>query len=330
MGQVIKNISIRRNQILSVPDAFFGVISIQRLHLDNNLIKRFPDELGNICQLQHLSANFNLIECLPHSVGLLTNLKVLYLAENCISALPLQLGSCEKITTLDITGNPTTFPPNEVCIRGSLAICKFLRTFSSATSSGVLRFSSIPMTILPIEVLQIPRLKRLDLLGSIVEVIPVFCASLSSSLQRIDVEPNKLVFPHPSIVACGTEAVLKYLQNILDGIYQSQIRSSKNFGEIQLVGMHLPAVPPEVMAATALTKLDISQNAIREFSGLQESIHLKHFIAEGNQLEFIPQDVLRSTRILTTLNMNYNLLTQFPQAILLCPLLKTLCIGGNE
>jgi leucine-rich repeat protein SHOC2 len=330
MGQVIKSISMQRNQISIVPEAFFDLISIQRLCLDHNLIKRFPDELGNISYLQYISADFNMIQCLPHSVGMLTNLKVLRLAENCISALPLELGGCEKITTLDITGNPTTFPPREVCTRGSLAICKFLKTFSSATSSGILRFKSIPMEILPIEVMQIPRLKRIDLLGSNVKIIPVFCAGLSTSLQKIDVIPEQLVFPHPSIMATGTEATLKYLQNILDGIDKSQVRSSGTYGVINLVGMFLPEVPPQVLSATALTKLDISQNAIHEFTGLHESIYLKHFIAEQNQFRVIPHDVLRSTKVLVTINMNRNILTQFPQSVLLCPLLKTLCIGGNE
>lgn len=330
MGQVIKSISLQRNQISLVSEAFFELISIQRLCLDHNLIKRFPDELGNISYLQYMSADFNLIECLPHTVGMLTNLKVLRLAQNCISALPLELGSCEKITTLDITGNPTSFPPREVCVRGSLAICKFLKTFSSATSSGTLRFKNIPMRILPIEVMQIPRLKRLDLMGSIVQIIPVFCAGLASSLQKIDVMPDQLVFPHPSIIARGTDAILKYLQDILDGINQSQVRSSGTYGHIKLVGMFLPEVPPEVLIATALTKLNISDNAIVEFTGLHANIFLKHFIAERNQLPAIPHDVLRSTHLLVTINMNYNTLTQFPQAVLLCPSLKTLCIGGNE
>jgi Leucine-rich repeat (LRR) protein len=330
MGQVIKVISLQRNQISVVPEGFFDLNTIQKLFLDHNLIKTFPDELGNVSYLQHLSAEFNLIECLPHTVGMLTNLKVLRLAENCISALPLELGSCEKITTLDIAGNPTSFPPREVCARGSLAICKFLRTFSSATSSGVLRFKSIPMHILPIEVMQIPRLKRLDLLGSIVRIIPVFCAGLASSLQKIDVMPEQLVFPHPSIIKSGTEATLKYLQDILDGINKSQIRSSGTYGQINLVGMFLPEVPPEVLIATALTKLNISENSIAQFTGLHANIFLKHFIAERNQLAAIPHDVLRSTQVLLTINMNYNMLTQFPQAVLLCPLLKTLCIGGNE
>lgn len=330
MGQLIKSVSMQRNQISIVPDSFFDLNSIQRLCLDHNLIKRFPDELGNICYLQHMSADFNMIQCLPHTVGLLTNLKVLRLAENCISALPLELGGCEKITTLDITGNPTTFPPKEVCARGSLAICKFLKTFSSATSSGVLRFKNIPMEVLPIEVMQIPRLKKLDLLGSMVKVIPVFCAGLASSLQKIDVAPEQLSFPHPSIMASGTEATLKYLQDILDGINKSQVRSSGTYGEINLVGMFLPEVPPQVLVATALTKLNISQNSIREVTGLHEDIYLKHFMAEQNQLQAIPHDVLRSTKVLLTMNMNRNNLTQFPQSVLLCPMLKTLCIGGNE
>ncbi len=330
MGQVIKNISMQRNQISIVPEAFFDLISIQRLCLDNNMIKRFPDELGSISYLQYMSADFNLIQCLPRTVGMLTNLKVLRLAENCISALPLELGGCEKITTLDIAGNPTTFPPREVCTRGTLAICKFLKTFSSATSSGILRFKSIPMETLPIEVMQIPRLKRLDLTGSIVKIIPVFCAGLASSLQKIDVIPEQLLFPHSSIMASGTEATLKYLQDILDGINNSQIRSSGSYGQIKLDGMFLPEVPPQVLNATALTKLDISRNAIHEFTGLHENIFLKHFIAEQNQLQFIPHDVLRSTKTLVTINVNRNLLTQFPQSVLICPLLKTLCIGGNE
>lgn len=330
MGQVIKSISMKRNQISLVPEAFFDLNTIQRLCLDNNLIKKFPDELGNISYLQHMSADYNMIQYLPHTIGMLTNLKVLRLAENCIAALPLQLGCCEKITTLDIAGNPTTFPPREVCSLGSLAICKFLKTFSSATSSGTLRFKNIPMEILPIEVMQVPRLKRLDLVGSIVRIIPVFCAGLASSLTKIDVAPEQLVFPHPSIMASGTEATLKYLQDILDGINHSQIRSSSTFGVIKLVGMFLPEVPPEVLVATALTKLDISENSICEFTGLHESILLKHFIAARNQLQGIPRDVLRSTKLLVTIDMNYNLLTQFPQSVLLCPLLKTLCIGGNE
>jgi Leucine-rich repeat (LRR) protein len=330
MGQVIKSISLQKNQISLVSEAFFGVITIQRLCLDHNLIKEFPDELGNISYLQYMSADFNLIECLPHTVGMLTNLKVLRLAENCISALPLELGSCEKITTLDITGNPTTFPPTEVCARGSLAICKFLKTFSSAASSGTLRFKNIPMRILPIEVMQIPRLKRIDLTGSIVQIIPVFCAGLASSLQKIDVTPEQLMFPHPSIIARGTEAILIYLKDILDGINRSQVRSSGSYGQINLVGMFLPEVPPEVLTATALTKLNISDNAIVELKGLHPSIFLKHFIAERNQLPAIPHDVLRSTQVLSTINLNYNMLTQFPQAVLLCPFLKTLCIGGNE
>jgi Leucine-rich repeat (LRR) protein len=277
-----------------------------------------------------MSADFNMIECLPHTIGMLTNLKVLRLAENCISALPLELGSCEKITTLDITGNPTSFPPKEVCTRGSLAICKFLKTFSSAASSGTLRFKNIPMRILPVEVMQIPRLKRLDLIGSAVQIIPVFCAGLASSLQKIDVMPEQLVFPHPSIIAGGTDTILKYLQDILDDINRSQVRSSGTYGHINLVGMFLPEVPPEVLHATALTKLNISDNAITEFTGLHSNIILKHFIAERNRLPAIPHDVLRAASVLVTINLNYNMLTQFPQAVLLCPLLKTLCIGGNE
>jgi hypothetical protein len=101
-------------------------------------------------------------------------------------------------------------------------------------------------------------------------------------------------------------------------------------GEINLVGMFLPEVPPQVLVATALTKLNISQNSFREVTGLHGGIYLKHFMAEQNQLQAIPHDVLRSTKVLLTMNMNRNILTQFPQSVLLCPMLKTLCIGGNE
>jgi len=158
------------------------------------------------------------------------------------------------------------------------------------------------MEVLPIEVMQVPRLKRLDLVGSNRENYSCFLRrSCLKFNKNLNVAPEQLVFPHPSIMASGIRSNIEVpARHFRWHHHHSQIRSSSTFGVIKLAG-YVPSrsATGVCCVATAFRQnWTFPENSICGFTGLNESIHLKHFIAARNQLQGIPRDVFDRSKII--------------------------------
>ncbi|CAH1249875.1 ERBIN [Branchiostoma lanceolatum] len=86
-----------------------------------------PEDIGRLKNLVELDLESNDLESLPDGLGELSNIRKLDLSNNRISRLPLTLSRLAGLKEMDVSENPLTYPPPDVCEKGTAAIMDFLR-----------------------------------------------------------------------------------------------------------------------------------------------------------------------------------------------------------
>jgi DNA polymerase III delta prime subunit len=110
-------------------------------------------------------------------------------------------------------------------------------------------------------------------------------------------------------------------------IKQSQLSNSK---ELDLAGMGLDHIPPELEEMNRLTILDLSDNNLKELPDFIGSFaSLEYLDLSRNKLRLLPQS-FKELISLETLNLSNNRLLSLPDDVRNLPSLKTLNIAGNE
>lgn len=148
----VERLSLRRNQLSTLPDSFVNLKKLRYLDLNGNEFREIPSIIYELPNLEILDLSQNKIKSLPHDVSMgrrwNKNLKILSLKNNRIQTINdiLPFTKLESLSVLDIEGNyipkeeldivmsslpqPSDIPPDEVWMN---ALIKFA---ASATMSN--------------------------------------------------------------------------------------------------------------------------------------------------------------------------------------------------
>ncbi|KAI8481987.1 hypothetical protein Bbelb_402880 [Branchiostoma belcheri] len=110
-----------------VPEDIGRLKNLENLRMENSDLESLPEGVRELVQLKYLNISDNRFTSVPEQIMNLPNITELLLSNNRISRLPLKLGHMTQIVILEIVRNPLTYPPPDVCKKGTAAIMDFLR-----------------------------------------------------------------------------------------------------------------------------------------------------------------------------------------------------------
>ncbi|XP_019617594.1 PREDICTED: uncharacterized protein LOC109464924 [Branchiostoma belcheri] len=111
-----------------VPEDIGRLKNLQVLDLRESGLESLPDGVGELSELLELNIAGNRFTSVPEQIMNLSNIRQLHLSDNRISRLPLTLSRMARLVEMNMKDNPLTYPPPDVCEKGTAAIMDFVRT----------------------------------------------------------------------------------------------------------------------------------------------------------------------------------------------------------
>ncbi|MGF1933939.1 MAG: COR domain-containing protein [Nostoc sp. ChiQUE02] len=209
-------LDLSNNQLSSLPPEICQLTQLTELDLRNNQLSSLPPEICQLTSLKLLSLYNNQLSSLPLEFGQLSQLTKLYLHNNQISRLPSEFSQLTNMEVLSLNDNQLSSLPLEICQLTSL---KVLSLYNNQLSS------------LPLEICQLSNLTKLSLLNNQLSSLPLEISQLSN-LTRLSLDNNpQLTSPPPEIVEQGTQAILTYLRERLEGSLRQWVSKLLVVGE---------------------------------------------------------------------------------------------------
>ncbi|XP_035217457.1 E3 ubiquitin-protein ligase LRSAM1-like isoform X2 [Stegodyphus dumicola] len=120
-------LNLMNNKLSSLPEDIGHLTHLQDLNVENNRLKKLPVSFRNLQNLHYLNLKGNKLTAFPMSVCLLLNLQSLNICDNPkIKTLPKELGCLEFLKSLLIDAECFSYPPQDICVRGTECIMRFL------------------------------------------------------------------------------------------------------------------------------------------------------------------------------------------------------------
>ncbi|XP_035665262.1 leucine-rich repeat and IQ domain-containing protein 4-like [Branchiostoma floridae] len=146
----LKTLSVISCQFDEFPRQVLQLKTLEKLYAGGCKFDIVPNEVGSLQHLSFLALEVNLLRTLPSTLSHLHNLRVaqlwnnkfdtfpevlcelpalekLGISNNNITKLPTALHRADKLKDLDVSGNPLTYPRQDVCEQGTGAIMAFLK-----------------------------------------------------------------------------------------------------------------------------------------------------------------------------------------------------------
>jgi small GTP-binding protein len=152
---------------------------------------------------------------LPPEICQLSNLTLLSLDNNQLSSLPLEICQLSNLTLLSLSNNQLSSLPLEICQLFNLT---------------KLTLDNNQLSSLPLEICQLSNLILLSLHNNQLSSLPLEFSQLSN-LTLLSLDNNPLTSPPPEIVEQGTQAILTYLRERLEGNLRQWISKLLVVGE---------------------------------------------------------------------------------------------------
>lgn len=144
-------------KITQIPDSFQNLTSLRILELNKNKLESFPPFLGKLQSLEFLDLRGNLLSEVPDSIEGLKSLHTLYLNFNKLKRLPETIGNLTALKTLFLNFNMLITLPDSICELKSLEYLNVRDNF---------------LTILPDKLADIISLKELVINGNNFKEVP--------------------------------------------------------------------------------------------------------------------------------------------------------------
>jgi internalin A len=197
-----------------------------------------------------------------------------------------------------------------------------------ASRTGVLDLSGRGLTQLPIEVFELPKLRKLGFDDNRLSILPPKIASLSG-LEELWLRRNRLrgLPTEVSELAC-----LRVL--LLDGnplrAFPSVILQLTNLRELWLNSVKLTSLTGEISRLSNLETLELSHNQLGSLPPETGQLRqLSNLMLDNNKLTSLPPEIGLLTRM-KTLYLSFNQLTNLPPEIANLRDLKDLMLAGNR
>ncbi len=299
--QLLESLDLSYNGLVSLPESFGNLKSLQELYLTQNGLTALPESFGHLNSLRELHLIMNELVKLPESFGQLKSLQNLYLHYNQLTTLPESFGQLESLRILSISNNQLTRLPVSI---GQL---HNLQEFSISINE---------ITTLPESLGNLRSLQKLEIYDNQLVVLPATFGKLKA-LQTLDLRGNKLITLPKSFWQLQNLTALK----INDNCWEKGLRSliKENSAEIVYRGEHLTdgsitniAEFLDQLRAIATINLFISHvereyniyqiEALADYLGQQEEIYPEVFYSEkymvGDMEESMVKNIEESQIIL--------------------------------
>ncbi|XP_066265922.1 probable serine/threonine-protein kinase DDB_G0278509 [Branchiostoma lanceolatum] len=110
-----------------VPENIARLKNLKVLTVDISGLESLPDGVEHLSALEDFRIHGNNFTTLPPQILKLRNIKKLNCSQNNISRLPVTLWRLTHLKEVDVSGNPLTYPPSDVCQKGTAAMLDFLK-----------------------------------------------------------------------------------------------------------------------------------------------------------------------------------------------------------
>ncbi|MFB8792263.1 MAG: COR domain-containing protein [Potamolinea sp.] len=208
-------LSLKNNRLTSLPREIAQLTNLVELSLRNNQLTNLPREIAQLTNLELLSLSNNRLTSLPREIAQLTNLEVLSLSNNQLTNLPGEIAQLTNLKRLSLHDNQLTSLPREI---------------AQLTNLTELSLHDNQLTSLPREIAQLTNLEVLYLSDNQLTSLPREIGQLTN-LTWLSLDHNPLTSPPPEIVQQGTQAILAYLRQQMEGSQRQWVSKLLVVGE---------------------------------------------------------------------------------------------------
>ena len=302
----LQTIIMSECRVKYIPVAIWFIVNLQTLDVSRNKVGFIMTEIGT-------SSFVFLVVVMFCFLGNLTNIRHLHLAHMNLDTLPPEIGFCDKLETLDISGNPIDHIPE------TLVECRRLyqlkvnyKTFYKLLDpymlqlidEGKIRSEHIPQVIFELE-----SLRTLDLSQTKSNSIPFEHQLMNLTELYLS---NNYFFDIPESI-CN----MKQLR-ILDMSYNRLTFFPEYFAKLQclevlnLTWNKLPVLPKSILLLPVLKTLILHHNQIHTIDKeISRCSSLLRVDLSHNQISFVPLEFC-SLNQLETLDLRYNKIENLP------------------
>ncbi|MEH1868818.1 MAG: COR domain-containing protein [Nostoc sp.] len=210
------DLNLNNNQLSSLPPEFSQLSNLTDLNLNNNQLSSLPPEFSQLSNLTELSLSNNQLSSLPPEFSQLSNLTRLSLSNNQLSSLPPEISQLSNLTTLLLSNNQLSSLPPEI---------------SQLSNLTELSLHNNQLSSLPPEFSQLSNLTELYLHNNQLSSLPPEISQLSNLTTLLLSNNPQLTSPPPEIVEQGTQAILTYLRERLEGSQRQWVSKLLVVGE---------------------------------------------------------------------------------------------------
>ncbi|CAF1367572.1 unnamed protein product [Adineta steineri] len=296
-----------------IPREFNQLRNLHTLIMAECTLKQIPVAVWNTISIQTLDISRNKVGFIVGDIGNLSDIRHLRLSQMDLDTLPPEIGFCDKLETIDLTGNPIDNLPE------TLVECRQLYEFKinyktfyklldnymlELIDEGKIRSEHIPQVIYELESLLV-----LDLNHTKLNFI---------SNEHTLLNLNELYLAHNSFTdipeSLSTMDQLKLLDmshNRIQNIPEHFIKI-KRLEILNLSNNNLTILPSNIAQLTTLKKLIVSHNQIDTIeTGFSQSQSLTGLDLSYNKLTFVSDEICY-LKNLETLDLRYNQLVSLP------------------
>ncbi len=232
---------------------------------------------------------------------------------------------------LDLSGQELTELPVEIGKLQqleSLILGKKVEGYQPVGLRILEKVSGNNLKTLPLELLGLPNLRKLDISGNPLESIPDVVTQILhlEELILIRVELTEI----PDAIANLTNLTQLYLNSNRITEIPEAIANLTNLTQLHLYDNRITEIPEAIANLTNLTQLDLSRNQITEIpEAIANLTNLTQLDLSRNQITEIPEAIAKLTN-LTQLDLSYNQITEIPEAIAKLTNLRELHLDENS
>jgi internalin A len=236
----------------------------------------------------------------------------------------------EGWTELDLSGNDLSELPAEIgrlTQLESLILGKSLEGYEFVGNLYLQKVSGNKFKTLPIELLNLPNLRKLDISGNPLEHIPDVVTQMLhlEELILFRVELTEI----PNAISNLANLTQLYLSDNQITQIPDAISNLANLTQLYLSSNQITQIPDAISNLANLTQLDLFNNQITQIpDAISNLANLTQLDLFNNQITQIP-DAISNLANLTQLYLSSNQITQIPDAISNLAKLKYLDLRGN-
>ncbi|WP_341526566.1 COR domain-containing protein [Nostoc sp. UHCC 0302] len=235
----LTTLELNNNQLSSLPPEISQLSNLIWLDLDNNQLSSLPPEISQLSNLTGLDLGNNQLSSLPPKISQLSNLTTLFLHNNQLSSLPPEISQLSNLIWLSLANNQLSSLPPEISQLSNLITLYLDKNQLSSLPLEINQLSNLTrlcldknqLSSLPPEISQLSNLTELFLHNNQLGSLPLEISQLSNLTTLSLFNNPQLTSPPPEIVKQGTQAILTYLREWLEGSQQQWVSKLLVVGE---------------------------------------------------------------------------------------------------